>query len=210
MMMRDEDADEFESAPPGRSAARSIPFRTCAFMFSRWSLLMSLIRALAATASVACTMRGAEHFDALEVGADLVEVAPDLAVLRAAPASMMPTISHSPRPKRIFLPICASGNRLATRLPDHQFAPARLEPASGRQVAHCAASRCRRASRPRTVMLMPFGLSSARQVDHGDHLERSQRLAGRCPVAMPALELQVLKCGRVKLLTSSEVGALCA
>ena len=132
-----------------------------------------------------------KHFDALQVGADLIQVAPEFAGLRA-PAG----IHHADD-----VPIAAAefdlsadlrfGVAFGDALADHEFAVSLLVPASAGDydpAAHLDAGGLQSAD----CDVGAFAGFRAGEVDHADHLERRQRL----PVFAGGdawLELQVLE-----------------
>ena len=105
---------------------------------------MSLISALAVTASVAST--SAELSTSRRWRSDDTWFrSPQISLPWAPrPASITPTTSQSPRPKRIFLPMRGLRIAVGDGLADHHLAAAVLEPAAGHQVdaaAHFDAGR---------------------------------------------------------------------
>ena len=101
-------------------------------IFRRWSSLMLLTSAAAAPASVART-RAELSTSARAVGADLVEVAEDFAVLGALPG--VHDADHFPvaAAERELFAQRGAGITLGDRLADHHLALAGLEPAAARR-----------------------------------------------------------------------------
>ncbi len=168
-------------------------------------MLMLLTSALAVTASVARTRAELSTYIRLQVGGNLVEVAPDLAVLGAVAgihyADDVPIAAAEVQ----LLADAGVGKPLGDRLAHHNFALAGLEPAAARDldvVAHLDAGGLQAAHGD----VHAVGIVHVGEIDDGDDFERCQRLAiGAGSDA--GLELQILELGTLEVADDFRFGA---